>query len=180
MAVDRYVPEIPFPEYAFVPLKHPHPVTDPRGHSFGQSHTVPEPLDPATPTASREFLFGVDLFNAGFYWEAHEAWEGLWIAADRTGTTANFLKGLIKLAAAGVKAREGQAIGVQRHAMRANELLRIVRATCSKNQSRYAGLAFEDLIQSASSLASLPIVDTTPTTTGRPVLPCQLKVESID
>ena len=48
-----------------------------------------------------------DLLNHGFYWEAHEAWETLWHAAGRKGEIADFLKGLIKLAAAAVKAREG-------------------------------------------------------------------------
>lgn len=177
MQVLRYAADIPFPEYAFVPAKHPHPVTDPRGHSFGQAHTTATPLDPAQPMASRAFLFAIDLFNAGFYWEAHEAWEGLWVAAGRTGTTADFLKGLIKLAAAGVKAREGQTQGVRRHARRAEELFRIVRATCPDDQTHYAGLSCEHLIQASSSLALEPIIDTTPTTMGSPVLPCRLEIE---
>lgn len=179
MEIHRQVPEVPFPAYAFVPGRQPHPVTDPFGHSFNHQHVAPAPLDPEHPTASREFLFGVDLFNAGFYWEAHETWEGLWIAAGRTGTTADFLKGLIKLAAAGVKSREGQSQGVQRHAARAEELFRIVRATCSEGQSRFAGLSFDSLIQAASSLASQPIINVTPTTTGLAVMPFQLEMEPL-
>jgi len=62
------------------------------------------------------------LFNAGYYWEAHEAWEGVWIAAGRKGLLADYVKGLIKLAAAGVKVREASAIGAQRHFARAEEL----------------------------------------------------------
>ncbi|TGQ49534.1 DUF309 domain-containing protein, partial [Mesorhizobium sp. M1C.F.Ca.ET.210.01.1.1] len=27
------------------------------------------------------FRWGIDLFNHGYYWEAHEAWEPLWHAA---------------------------------------------------------------------------------------------------
>ncbi|MCX5745889.1 MAG: DUF309 domain-containing protein, partial [Proteobacteria bacterium] len=30
-----------------------------------------------------DFRHGVDLFNHGFPWEAHEAWEPLWRAAPR-------------------------------------------------------------------------------------------------
>ncbi len=67
-------------------------------------------------------MHAIDLFNHGFYWEAHEAWEALWHAAGRKGAAADFLKGLIKLAAAGVKAREGRAAGVRQHAQRAEEL----------------------------------------------------------
>jgi hypothetical protein len=57
----------------------------------------------------RAYLRGIDLFNFGYWWESHEAWEGLWRACGRRGPAADFLKGLIKLAAAGVKASTGTA-----------------------------------------------------------------------
>lgn len=41
---------------------------------------------------------GVDLFNAHKFWEAHEAWESLWLRAS--GDEKTFLQGLIQLAAA--------------------------------------------------------------------------------
>jgi uncharacterized protein len=41
---------------------------------------------------------GVDLFNRGLYWEAHEAWETAWMP-DRRGPDAGFYKGLIQVAA---------------------------------------------------------------------------------
>src|SRR5439155_181759 len=41
---------------------------------------------------------GVDLFNRGLYWEAHEAWEHEWVP-DRKGPDAGFYKGLIQIAA---------------------------------------------------------------------------------
>jgi len=49
----------------------------------------------------RSYLQGVDLFNHAFWWEAHEAWEGLWARAQ--GTQRLFLQGLIQLAAALLK-----------------------------------------------------------------------------
>jgi uncharacterized protein len=55
--------------------------------------------------------------------EAHEAWESLWHACGRSGSVADLLKGLIKLAAAGVKSREGRPKGVKQHAARSLELL---------------------------------------------------------
>ena len=58
---------------------------------------------------SPAYLRGVELFNAGYYWEAHESWEALWHAHGRRGPTAGVLQGLIKLAAAGVKIRERKA-----------------------------------------------------------------------
>jgi Domain of unknown function (DUF309) len=41
---------------------------------------------------------GVELFNAGLYWEAHEAWEQAWIS-DRHGPDRGFYKGLVQVAA---------------------------------------------------------------------------------
>jgi predicted metal-dependent hydrolase len=41
---------------------------------------------------------GIELFNQGHYWEAHEAWEEAWMP-DRHGPDSGFYKGLIQVAA---------------------------------------------------------------------------------
>lgn len=41
---------------------------------------------------------GVELFNAGEYWHAHEAWEVVWLDAERADRY--FYQGLIQVAAA--------------------------------------------------------------------------------
>jgi predicted metal-dependent hydrolase len=41
---------------------------------------------------------GVELFNRGEYWEAHEVWEREWMP-DRKGDDSGFYKGLIQVAA---------------------------------------------------------------------------------
>jgi uncharacterized protein len=41
---------------------------------------------------------GIALFNGGHYWEAHEAWEEVWMP-DRHGPDSGFYKGLIQVAA---------------------------------------------------------------------------------
>jgi hypothetical protein len=117
----RYT-DLALPPYSYVPGHAPHPVSDPAGHMHGETHRAALPLLPDSWEASTEYRYGIDLFNCGFYWEAHEAWESLWHAAGRKGRVAEFLKGLIKLAAAGVKAREGNPRGVRRHAARAAAL----------------------------------------------------------
>ncbi len=45
------------------------------------------------------FNGGIELFNRGLYWEAHEAWEWLW-RIETTPERKLFLQGLIQLAAA--------------------------------------------------------------------------------
>jgi hypothetical protein len=146
----RYCPELPLPPYSYVTGLAPHPTRDPAGHSYGRHEPPPAPLNELNYRASLPYLYGLDLFNHGFYWEAHEAWEALWHAAGRTGPTAALLKGLIKLAAAGVKAREGRAAGVRQHAQRAAEL---VREAQSRQTPRMFGLSLTDLIVAAESVA---------------------------
>jgi hypothetical protein len=114
--------EEPLPPYTYTPGATPHPISDPDGHSHGRTAT-PAAIDSERLLESPAFRRGVELFRSGYYWEAHEEWESIWHAAGRRGAVADFLKGLIKLAAAGVKAREGNADGVRRHARRAVELL---------------------------------------------------------
>ena len=41
---------------------------------------------------------GIDLFNGGRYWDAHEVWEHEWMP-DRKGPDSGFYKGLIQVAA---------------------------------------------------------------------------------
>lgn len=137
--------DAPLPPYSYVPGFTPHPVSDPRGHMFGQPHAAAPPLAPDKWRQSALYLYAADLFNQGFYWEAHEAWESLWHAAARRGPVATWLKALIKLAAAGVKAREGNSVGVERHARRSLELVDQLRRELPEAPHDYGGLALEDV-----------------------------------
>ena len=123
----RYALAESLPPYSYVPGHDlPHPVNDPRGHLHASRESAPEhepPITAATLADNARWLYALDLFNAGFYWEAHEAWEGFWHALGRTTPEAKFIQGLIHLAAACVKVREGKPTGVIRHAQRARELL---------------------------------------------------------
>ncbi len=74
----------------------------------------------------------------------------MWKACGRRGTAADFLKGLIKLAAAGVKKREGRPEGVRRHGARAEELFRGV--TAATGGGRYCGLDLGKLVDFAAGL----------------------------
>ncbi len=103
------------PAYRYVPGLHPHPTRHPAGHSY-QSR----------PTLNRhaawnaedwrdldDWLYGIDLFNLFYFWEAHEAWEGLWAATERDSTTATFLQGLIQVAAALLKSHMNVLVGAR-------------------------------------------------------------------
>lgn len=156
--VRRLVPDESFPPYTFVPGRFPHPVSDPAGHSFGIVPSAAPALDPDHWAQNRRYLYGIDLFNAGYYWEAHEAWESLWHACGRGGRTADFLKGLIKLAAAGVKVREGRPKGAAGHARAAAGLFRRTSAP----HEHYLGLPLGKLIHSADAITADPPNPTDP------------------
>ena len=147
------MPDQAFPAYSYVPRRFPHPTRDPEGHSHGREAA---PIDPVTEVGWRSsgaYLFGIDLFNHGYYWEAHEAWEGLWHACGRRGPVAVFLKALIKLAAAGVKAREGNENGVRRAAVRAGELFGQLASDRGGNGSGFLGMSLGGLAKESGRLA---------------------------
>jgi hypothetical protein len=148
------------PPYAFVPGgPWPHPRSSPQGHSFGAPAYDVEPVGTGAWERSPGFVRGVALFNAGYYWEAHEAWEWLWHAHGRAGPTADVLKALIKLAAAGVKARERQPRGVSTHAARAAALFEAVRA---REGPCVLGLDLDRLAALSRALAASPPEDPGP------------------
>lgn len=161
----RLVPDHEFPPYSYVSGQFPHPESDPAGHSFGKKKVLCDPLDAEDWPDCHHYLVGLDLFNHGYYWEAHESWENLWRAVDRKCEVAQFLQGLIKLAAAAVKSRERIAKGVQSHARRARDLFQQV---AKENTSRsFMGLILDELIQFADSLEKDPILGEAPK--GTPV-----------
>ena len=160
----RLLPERPFPPYAFIGegRGYPHPRHDPAGHSHDAPELTPPRFDPERWWDSPTYLCGIDLFNYGYYWEAHEEWEGLWVAAGKRGPVSEFFKGLIKLAAAGVKVRQGQPAGVQRHGARAAEHFRGVGDSVVDEGGgvvvRFGGFALDDLVATAHEVAD-PTVD---------------------
>ena len=64
------------------------------------------------------FAAGVDLYHAGYLWEAHEVWETLW-----KESRSDYYQGLIQMAAALIKVHIGQWSGAGRLIARARERL---------------------------------------------------------
>ena len=98
-SVPRYG-TLPLPAYRHRPGTTPHPRRDPTGHSHGKTEEPHPPWQPEYWRTLDAWLHGVDLFNAGYWWEAHEALEALWIAGGRTTPHARFVRGVILISAA--------------------------------------------------------------------------------
>lgn len=102
-----------FPPYRFIPGEHPHPTIDPQGHSYGREMEPSEDFDPRLWYENENYLYGVDLYNYAYWWEAHEALEGLWGNFSRGCLEGNFFQGLIQISAAFIKWHMQERRGVE-------------------------------------------------------------------
>jgi len=156
--IPRLLPAAMLPAYTYIPATNtPHPIRHPEGHSHGRKGRTPAALDADAWHENRNFLLAIDLFNCGYYWEAHEEWERLWRASNPESIVGRFLKGLVKLSAAGVKVREKSIHGVRRHAASAGEVFADVAAESGLDV--YAGLRLTHLQFAADRAAQLPYQD---------------------
>ena len=121
----RLAPERPLPARRFVPGHTPRPT---------------EELEPG-------FRFGIDLYHAGFLWEAHEAWEGVWKESRDP-----LIQGLIQMAASLLKRHLGNERGGRKLADRAR--LNLERAAAVAPVQR--GLDLPELIETWESCAAAP------------------------
>ena len=82
-------------------------------------------LVPFNLTAAEESHLeeGIALFNSGKFWEAHEAWEEIWMNHPEDGRF--FIQGLIQLAAAYHQLGKKVYRGVVVHLKQAQERLRL-------------------------------------------------------
>jgi hypothetical protein len=125
-----------FPAYRFVPGLNPHPLRDPAGHSYGQAGELAPPWSADTWRELAAYLDAVDLFNYAYWWECHERLEPLWIAAGRTTREAQFVQGLIKVAAACLNKHLGKVSVAARQAGDG-----IQQLSCASGEDlRYMGL----------------------------------------
>jgi hypothetical protein len=63
----------------------------------------------ASLTPEELLRFGIELYNAGHFWHAHEAWEEVWLEAEQE--MRHFYQGLIQVAACFVHVTRGEYPG---------------------------------------------------------------------
>jgi predicted metal-dependent hydrolase len=89
-------------------------------------------------------LYGIDLFNHGYWWEAHDALEIVWLAAGQKTTQCGlFVQGLIQLSGAQLKRYIGETQG-------ALSLTRAGSEKISRTEGIYLGIgitSFVDTVQ---------------------------------
>ncbi len=60
------------------------------------------------------WVYGIRLFNEGFYWEAHEVWEAVWMNAPPNSREKHFVQGLIHFANGLLKIRMDRPAAARR------------------------------------------------------------------
>ena len=98
-------------------------------------------LKAATTNREDAFAYGADLFNHGFFWEAHEVWEAVWMAASPNSARREALRTLIQMANACLKLAMGKHNAFERLAAEIADI------------SPGEGLAHEGLDMAAQSSA---------------------------
>lgn len=128
------------PKYRHLPFRNLHPFLDRGGHSYGEKLTSPESFSPENWADSKDYRYCIDLFNHGFWWEAHERLKYLSMAAGRETETGQFIQGLIQVAAALLKHFMDEEGGAQTLAQLGIENL-------NKKEGTYLGIEVKTLIQ---------------------------------
>ena len=93
----------PLPVYRHLPFQNAHPFLDKGGHSYGEKLSPPDSFTLENWQHCGDYLYCIDLFNYGFWWEAHERLKQLCFAAGRDSEMGQFIQGLIQVAAALLK-----------------------------------------------------------------------------
>ncbi len=119
----RYSPW-PLPLHRLIPGQSSAPVEYRSGSSRHEAQAQEQWLGPDLWVNQKQYLYGIDLYNQGFWWEAHEAWEGLWRQIAGDPMSRGFLQGLIKISAAYLKCMTGHWRGAAILSLRGIELLK--------------------------------------------------------
>ena len=122
---------------------------------YGRTESPPKLFAADRWQENEPYLYGVDLFNQSYWWEAHAEWEMLWQVTDRSATAASFLQGLIQVAAALVQHRAGRAEGARKLATKGITKLRRI-------DGRFMGLdvvAFTDAVESFLETGPPPVIE---------------------
>jgi hypothetical protein len=148
--------EFPLPETRYQPGRTARSVRD-RSRVWLEDLPAPDPLGENTWKQCRHYLYAVDLFNFGYWWEAHEVLEGLWVAQGRKGDIALFLQGLIQVSAALLKKSVAVPGGARRLSVKGFQKI-------AEKQGVFFGVAIQPFLEAsedyiAGRSSAVPVID---------------------
>jgi predicted metal-dependent hydrolase len=150
-----------FPAYSHIPSVTPHPLKK-FGHSYGVKIESIELITETSWKTNRTYLYGFDLYNYSYWWEAHETWEGIWQLSKKKAPLGRFLQGLIQLSTVFLKRHQKRIKGVRSLAIKAIHNLEYVSQNASPKI--YMGVDLQVLLEKfrisiIEFLNDTPIVD---------------------
>ena len=114
----------PLPRDPHLPGRNPRP-TDVNISRIARS--APRPTKEKAWRENEAYQAGLRLYACGYYWEAHEVWEPVWMNARPRSQERELVQGLIQLANAALKLKMSQAAAARRLAVIAHKHFREAR-----------------------------------------------------
>ncbi|MGB7206139.1 MAG: DUF309 domain-containing protein [Anderseniella sp.] len=144
----RRVPDIPLPTHAHVP-------------GTGTSADI-GPLNQAKAMApavtladgwqeNKAYLYGHDLMSAGFFWEAHEVWEAVWLVAPANSAERVLLQALIQRTNALLKHKMGRPNAGKRLDAMVETLMLDLASRLPAQKKSFMGVSLETRIMNYNS-----------------------------
>lgn len=119
------MPDVALPDHAYVPgqtARHDESV-------FAVYHdSVPPDIAPADLTATLAWQAGLMFYDKGYFWEAHEVLEPVWMATPKDSAAHQLVQGIIQLANAALKAKMKRSNAALRLCAKARDHLRAARS----------------------------------------------------
>ena len=129
------------PTHAYVPGKNERHAED----VFAEiCQTVQPGMTADALASSRAFQHGLQYLKQGYFWEAHEVFEPVWMALD-AGRERHFVQGLIQLANAELKARMDRPKAARR-------LCAIARGLVDAREDRIMGVSCRSVVDQIDAL----------------------------
>jgi uncharacterized protein len=88
------------------------------------ARSAPRPTNAKAWRENEAYLAGLRLYACGYYWEAHEVWEPVWMNALPRSQERELTQGLIQLANSALKLKMTQTAAARRLAMIAHKHFR--------------------------------------------------------
>ena len=128
----------PLPELPHIPGRTARPVSSP---AFDAAAAAPVyTIDRMWPE-NETYLYGLELYAAGYFWEAHEVWEPVWMRSPGNSRERLVVQGLIQLSNACLKI----VMGRPEAALRLLEIARQKVAEAIHGGASVMGLTLEPL-----------------------------------
>jgi predicted metal-dependent hydrolase len=111
--IERYT-TLPFPSFSYIPKLHIHPEKLSEKPHIPLLPELTEKFSVHSWKNCTNYLYAIDLFNYGYYWEAHEVLEKLWLSAGKKSPEGIFVQGIIQVSVAMLKWSQSNTTGLKR------------------------------------------------------------------